>query len=382
MKPKILIFYDYFYPGYKAGGPIQSLTNLTSALADKYHVNFITTAYDLNITTPYAGIEMNKWNTVKLPGTEKVITVLYSDYKSLNKQQLYCLIKECSADVIYLNGIFSYRLFLLPLLTLKNTGDNYKVIICPRGMLQKGALSGKRLKKKVYLLYLQLTGLLKKAHWHATTNEEAVDIIKHFPGNRGVAVAPNIPKVPFQNISYQQKQPGTIRLVYLSLINEHKNVLLLLQLIQLTKKNIVLDIYGPVIDEQYWQQCTAIIQKMPGKVQYKGDVQPGDVQQVLSQYHALILLTKGENFGHALYESFSVGRPIITSYLTPWNDLQQKRAGVNVDISDMQDCLKKLLDLADLNQAEYNTYCDGAHQLAVQYYKNLDAEKSYRELFG
>jgi len=381
VKLKIVIFYDYFYPGYKAGGPVQSLFNLSGLLGRECTVNVITTAYDINSSTPYAGIEINQWNKVRLPGSEKAINVYYSD-QSLTKKRINCLIKELTTDVIYLNGMFSYKFFLLPLLTLKTIPYDYKIVISPRGMLKKGALSRKPLKKKVYLLYLQLTDLLNKAYWHATSEEEAIDIKMHFPNNRGVVVAPNIPKVPVANINYQDKEQGKIRLAYLSLINEHKNVLLLLQLIHASKKDIFLDIYGPVIDVKYWQQCKALINKMPGKVEYKGEVQPVNVQHVLSQYHALILLTKGENFGHALYESLSVGRPVITSYFTPWNDLEQKKAGVNVDINDRNDCLKKLHDLAGLNQEDYNTYCNGAHQLALQYYKNLDAEERYRELFG
>ena len=80
------------------------------------------------------------------------------------------------------------------------------------------------------------------------------------------------------------------------------------------------------------------------------------MQEVIAQYHALILFTKGENFGHAIYESLSVGRPVITSYFTPWNDLQEKNAGVNVDISDTQDCVRKILNLCNFNQEDYNNY--------------------------
>lgn len=379
---KLLIFYDYFYPGYKAGGPIQSLTNLAAALGNLYDIAVITTAYDLNTQLPYPGIEINNWNKVKLPGSAKAIKIFYSDYKSLNKKSLSNLIKETHPDIIYLNGIFSYQLFLLPLLTLRNLAKISKIIVCPRGMLKEGALASKAFKKKVYLLFLKILGIMNKAYWHATTQEEASNIKKHFQHNKGITVAPNIPKKPFSNITFLGKKAGEIKFVYLSLINEHKNVLLLLQLIQLLPSNIFLDIYGPVVDKRYWQQCQSLIQQMPGKVQYKGEVQPAGVQQVLAQYHALILLTKGENFGHALYESLSVGRPVITSFFTPWNDLQQNRAGVNVDISNAADCITKINSFADMNQHEYDTYCNGAHHLALQYYKNLDTEEKYRKLFG
>lgn len=376
------MFYDYFYPGYKAGGPVQSLVNLSLALSEQYEVNIITTAYDLNSQIWYADININKWNKITLPGSEKSINVFYSNHKNLDKKCINFLIKEVSPHVIYFNGIFSYRYFLLPLLTLKTVITNYKVIICPRGMLQKGALAVKPFKKKMYLAYLRFIDLLNNVSFHATNEEEENDIKKHFPKNKEIVIAPNIPKPPFTNIYYPLKQPAQLKLVFLSLITKKKNILLLLQLIQASEKNIILDIYGPVTDKRYWQQCESLIAQMPGKVQHKGEVQPAEVQKVLSQYHALILLTKGENFGHALYESMSVGRPVVTSYFTPWTDLQQQHAGVNVDISSVDNCLKKLQIFAGLNQTEYNLYCNGAHQAALQYYQNLNAEERYRELFG
>ena len=207
-------------------------------------------------------------------------------------------------------------------------------------MSKKGALTRKWFKKKIYLLYLQLTGLLTNTFWHATSEDEAIDIKKHFPNNKGIIEAPNIPKVPLESITTPLKERGKLRLVYLSLVNEHKNVLLLLQLIQSAKRDIVLEIYGPIIDMEYWEQCKSLIQQMPGKVQGRGTTSRCTANII--SIPRLILLTKGENFGHAIYESLSVGRPVITSYFTPWNDLQQKSAGANVDINDLNDCIEKL----------------------------------------
>ena len=48
IKPALVIFYDHFYPAYKAGGPIQSITNLVLNLQDTYNLSIICSAYDLN----------------------------------------------------------------------------------------------------------------------------------------------------------------------------------------------------------------------------------------------------------------------------------------------------------------------------------------------
>jgi len=377
----ILFFYDYFFPGYKAGGPIQSLINLALALEGVYKISVITSAYDLHDSTQYKDITINTWNKVSIPGSKHPINVYYNS-ATLDKTAYQKILKEASPSVVYFNNIYSSQFFQLPLQALKSITGNYKIVICPRGMLQKGALAVKSFKKKIYLNYLRYTGTLNNAFWHATNEGEANDIKRHFPSNQGIIIASNIPKPPYSQFSFPLIKTGQLKLVYLSLIAEKKNLLLLLQLINASEFNIKLDIYGPVADISYWQQCEALIKQMPEKVRYKGGVQPVDVQQVLSQYHALILLTKGESFGHALYECLSVGRPIITSYFTPWNELQEKRAGLNVDISDRNDCLQMLSALLLMDQVEYNNYCSGAHMVAMEYYKNLDTEIKYKQLFS
>ncbi len=378
-KRKLLIFYDWFYPGFKAGGPIQSLTNLASFLIKEFEVYVVTGAHDLHETKAYKSVKINSWNTIKLPGSKEAISVFYADTKALNTKLITHFLIQITPAVIYLNGIFSYRFFLLPLLSAKK--KEVKVVICPRGMLKEGALSGKSFKKKVYLACLKLFRLFNLVYWHATTIEEAADIALHFPVNKGIVVASNIPKAPRANVSFLLKKKGELKLVYLSLINEHKNLLLLLQMLKETDAKITLDIYGPVTDEAYWSRCEVIISQMQEKVTYKGLVQPENVQEVLSCYHALILFTKGENFGHAIYESLSVGRPVITSHFTPWQNLYEEKAGVNVTVENKKECLERINEFAQMKQEDFNVFCTGAHTLSANYYQNLDAEKQYKEMF-
>ena len=46
-KKKILIFIDWFLPGYKAGGPIQSVVNLINHLGHEYDFDVVTSNKDL-----------------------------------------------------------------------------------------------------------------------------------------------------------------------------------------------------------------------------------------------------------------------------------------------------------------------------------------------
>ena len=247
-------------------------------------------------------------------------------------------------------------------------------------MLQKGALADKSFKKKIYLKLLKFSWLVKKAKWHATSQEEKEDILKHFVLNNGIVIAMNIPKKPVSQISFIEKVPGKLRLIYLSLITEKKNLHYLLQLIKATE-NVSLDIYGPVKDKAYWKECLELINQMAGKVTYHNDVIPNEVQDTFAKYHASVLLTKGENFGHALYESLSTGRPIVTSNFTPWNDLEENKAGWNLDISNFSTCITQLNNIIELDQTEFREFCVGAYSLANEYYIKSNNLDNYRELF-
>lgn len=380
-KKKLLILYDWFYPGFRAGGPIQSLTNLVLALIPYFDIYVVTGAKDLNSSVYYHDVDVNSWNNIFLPGSNYSIKVFYAEKKTLNTDLLQRFFEEIQPSSVYLNGIFSYRFFLLPLLTLKKNKAGLKVVVCPRGMLKRGALSGKAFKKKAYINFLKLFGFLRTVYWHATSLDELADIKKHFSISKGSLVAPNIPKKPYPDVSFINKEVGELKLVYLSLINEHKNLLLLLEMIFKSESGVSLDIYGPVVDEVYWQKCSDLIEQMPDKVHYKGVVEPHRVQSVLSQYHAFILFTKGENFGHAIYEALSVGRPVITSHFTPWQMLDESKAGANVDFQNQHKMKKKINDFATLGQEDYNIFCASALYRATDYYQKIEAGKKYIQLF-
>ena len=377
---KVLFVYDYFYPAYKAGGPIQSLVNLAKSLQDKYEISVCTGCNDHNTTEKLAGIDTGKWTEIKLPDSEKKLQVWYAQRNSITKQLFKHILKDAEPAVIYLNGIFSYHFVMIPLLAAKKSAHN--IVIAPRGMLQRGALAGKAAKKKLYLGLLQFSGFLKGVTWHATNEDEKGDIRKIFGNGAKVIVAPNIPKCPVDKITPALKEPGKLRLVYLSLIAEKKNLLQLIEIVLKSNGGISLDIYGPAKDTDYWETCKAKMKNNEDRIRYRGDVQPHHVQETFMQYDASILLTKGENFGHALYESLSVGRPVITSFFTPWNRLEEKQAGWNLNIDDDKGCLITMNLIAQMSNDAFSGYCSGAHELAKAYYAVSADLSSYHQLFG
>lgn len=379
----IVVIYPYFFPGFKAGGPIQSLVNMITALSDHYEFKVITSAFDLNDKVTFPGIRPSAWNKVRLSGLEEKIAVWYHASKNIGMVKMAALLEQASPDIIFLNGLFTPWSFT-PLI-LKKTGrlKNVRVILSPRGMLQSGALQSKPLKKKLFLKLFKSTGLFNDLLWHATGMEENNDIADTIGGNIQIALAANIAKKPLKAISLPPKIKGELNLVYLSLIAEKKNLLLLIRALKKTYSKISLDIYGPVKESDYWQRCRQACENLPAniKVQYKGEVQPHQVQGTLQRYDAFISLTRGENFGHALYESLSVGRPLITSYYTPWVDLEFHQAGWNLRIEDEENLSSALDGIANTDGAAFHAFCHGAWYLSKQYYNSGDFINSYRNLF-
>jgi hypothetical protein len=112
-----------------------------------------------------------------------------------------------------------------------------------------------------------------------------------------------------------------------------------------------------------------------------GPINPVEVQNTLQQYHAFVLPSKGENFGHAIYEALSVGRPVIISEFTPWSGLKAKAAGWNCALT-TKELYTSIKELKRMNQEEFDSYCKNAIQVANKYYLNSINLISYHKLFN
>src|SRR5207248_1913743 len=116
--------------------------NLIVSLPDQYHVHVIISAYEFR-SKKMKSIELDKCTRVLLPGSNKEIPVWYAKKNNPGVFTHKKLFREKHADIVYLNGIFSYSLFVAPLIAIKALTKKPKIIISPRGMLQRGALQKK-----------------------------------------------------------------------------------------------------------------------------------------------------------------------------------------------------------------------------------------------
>lgn len=376
---RILLTYNYFYPAYKAGGPVQSCTNLVRSLGTCYDFLIFTRNSDLD-QDELEGVIPNQWINFENKGR-----VFYHDRSWLSLRNFKELLQSVSPSMIYINGIYNLDTVIIPLLCLRFIPEGIPILIAPRGMFQKGALSIKPLKKRLFLVFFKLFLPRNKVFWHATDEQEGRDIM-HMMGKKSkVHMAPNIPSIVQENLTPIRKEKGKLRIIVISLITKKKNLHLTLEALRNIEGSVTFDIYGPIKDVSYWKDCQEIIADIQNgdiKITYKGSLKHEDVQKTLSSYHFFILPTKGENFGHAIFESFSVFRPVIISDYTPWYNLIDQSAGFNVTIENAADLHRAIKKALEMNQIQFDEFCEGAGKLAQNFFDENNFIKLYQDIFN
>jgi glycosyltransferase involved in cell wall biosynthesis len=369
---RLLIYTQHFSPAFRGGGPIQSLSNLVNILPELLEIRVVCSAYDLGELRHMKKVVPDKW--VDFKNNVKVFYATRS-FISVFKAAM----NVAKADTIYINGIFSIKFNFVPLVISRLKG--MPIVLSPRGMIQSGALSTKAFKKKLYISFIKLLGLHNDIRWHATDAQEMTDIINMFGASGRVIQAANVPKRPLASVSSRGKKAGTLKMVFLSVIAEKKNLHIALQSLSLLSVKIQFDIYGPVKDRRYWKKCQDLIAGSHHDIQYLGPIVAEVVQTTLSNYHVMILPTKGENFGHAIFESFSAGTPVIVGDHTPWGSLQNKVAGITVESERINEWAGAIQKFIDKSQEDFDELSQGAHKMAIDYYERNDFSTQYAELF-
>ena len=105
------------------------------------------------------------------------------------------------------------------------------------------------------------------------------------------------------------------------------------------------------------------------------------MKEVLMDAHVFILPSKSENFGHAIYEALSAGRPVITSNNTPWNNLRESLAGINVPLDDGMELLSAINFFCKMDKDELIRWSDGAHEYAEKAIDVDEIRRQYKRMF-
>lgn len=147
------------------------------------------------------------------------------------------------------------------------------------------------------------------------------------------------------------------KFVFISRVIDEKGINEIIEVSMLLNKSYQFDIYGP-IDNRYFNQ-----KKLENSnVNYKGELQPNQVNDVLKQYNILLLPTyfSGEGYPGIIIEALAYGIPSITTnwisipeiiqdhyngfLIQPKNTLQLKEAIEKIDNTIYQKLRKNAFD--------------------------------------
>ena len=316
-KLKVLCFCDFYLPGYRAGGPIRTIANMVLNLGDEIDFHIVTRDRDFGSNEPYRGVAIDAWNTV---GKAQVF---YASPASLSSGALRQLICATPHDVLYLNSFLSPK-FTAQTLLLRRLGrlPASPVVLAPRGEFAPSALAIKRGKKRLYLAATGALGLFRDLVWQASSEREVEDI-RRVQGARAqrIMVAPDLLAPPGDAPAERlTRAPGPLRLVFLSRVSPMKNLDFLLRTLAKSKADLRLSIHGTRDEPAYWAECEALIAALPPnvRVETSGAVAPEEVASVFAAHDLFVFPTRGENFGHVIFESLAAGTPVLVSDQTPW----------------------------------------------------------------
>ncbi|TAJ06839.1 glycosyltransferase [Marinilabiliaceae bacterium JC017] len=379
-KKKILIFIDWFLPGYKAGGPVRSMANMVEYLKEEYAFYIYTSNKD------HDGEKLKVINNKWIPFNEGAAKVFYSSKPTYGEVKL--IIEEVKPEVVYLNSVFSLVYTLFPLIVNRfyKKVSIEKVVFAPRGMFQMGALQLKSVKKRAFLNIVKPI-LFKVGNivWHATDEQEMQDVKDEIGEKAVVQKVGNIPTTKVGNYGIVLSE-DEIRFVTISLVAEKKNHIFFLKLLRELKvplgKKVIYDIYGPIKDTEYWERCKEEMENLPEGilVNYKGSVMPSKVSETLQAYHYFVLPTLGENFGHAIFEALINGVPVLLSDQTPWIDLEEMKAGWSIDLNSEEEWKSRFEHLIH-EAVDYDCFRKGAKEVAKKYVELQSFKETYRQLY-
>ncbi|MCX6431888.1 MAG: glycosyltransferase family 4 protein [Actinobacteria bacterium] len=372
---KIVAFTEYYLPGFAGGGTIVSTSRIVETETEHYF-RVITRNHDLGSRDAYLGLAPRTWHRV---GRAEVA------YLRPGLVDVAWLRSELAAwrpDAYYVNSLQSPDYSMLPYLLLRARAlPPAPLMVAPRGECSEGAQGHKAAKKKLARPTLRWL-LGKRVTWHASSLAEESDIRgwygRPLPSGGRVVVQSDPPPPPAlaHSPGSQSEDPN---LVFASRIDQMKGLDTALEMLTAIESPCTFTVFGSVSDEAYWARCRALAEKLPSNISfsYAGPYRPEEAAEIFSKADALVLPTRGENFGHAIAEALSVGCPVVISQNTIWTDMANSGSGV---AGEPAACTAFLAELAALSGDQRAEGRRRAHASYAAWYSGHAQEASLFDL--
>ncbi len=381
-RKKILIFSEYYLPGYKSGGGMRTIVNIVASLKDRFDFYVVTKDHDgPSDKTPYKDVKYDEWN--QLAGTK----VFYLHKKQIGFSKILELIRDVEPDIIYSNSYFSNINRYLLLLNKLNKFKQQSYLISPCGELSAGCMKNGFYKKKIFTFLTRIFRFHENIYWKASSEIEKNEIKKINIEPDKIFIAADLISNEIRNnggfTSKPEKKAGSVRFVFLSRFNRKKNFKFFIKNLKNISGEVFVDIYGPIDDEKYWNECAREIENLPDniKIEKKGAVPHSKVREILANYHFFVLPTMDENFGHVFIEALSAGCPLIISNNTPWVELEKDKIGWVIPLEKESEWRNIIQKCVDINEYEFRELSKNSKNFVHQWLNENNLEAHTIELF-
>lgn len=371
---KVLILMGRYLPGYKDGGPVRTIKNLTDIMGKEYDIRIMCHDRDHGDVKPYPNINVNTYNEV---GNANVYYVKDGKFK------FGTLLKEIKkVDVVYCCG--PYNSYAIKVMILKRFKlFKQSLVVASMGSFSRGALSLKSKKKTIFLNFMKKFGLFKNITWSVTSSVEETELKAVIGNNAKCIVAEDLPRV--EKVKHNcVKQKNQLKVIFLSRISKMKNLIGVIEILsKINNYSVIFDIYGNIEDQEYWNQCKRRLEKLPSNIawKYKGECNSDDVVKTLSNYDVFLFPSLGENFGHVISESLIAGCIPVISDRTPWKDLDKYKCGNVISLNNQNDFVDCLINYINMDKKEFSKYISNAQAYILKKNKNSIKNTGYRGIF-
>ena len=371
----ILIIMGRYLPGYKDGGPVRSIKNLTDFLGKEYNFKILTCDRDHGDIEAYPNIKVNGWNRV---GNADVY---YVQPKGFIQKLIVKLAGQ--VDLVYICGCFND--YAINTLIANRIGKiKVPVVVAAMGLFSPGALQIKSLKKNTFINVFNTLRMFKNVYWSATSEMEVTDILNVIKTDRKkVMIAEDLPRAVQKTKIIKDKKIGNLKVVFISRFSPKKNLFQAIKILQQVRNNVEFILYGPDEDKAYWSECKKELNKLPDNVkwEWKGNLDSEKVVETLKNQDVFLFPTLGENFGHVIQEALSAGCPCIISDQTPWQDLEAQGVGYVLSLKDNKPFVEAIERYAAMEPKEFQEVSEKAHQYAVDVSNTKIKNTGYRKIF-
>lgn len=321
-----MIFAPYFYPGFRAGGPLRSLVAIVATVERDTEIIVVTSDRDLGedkaypiasaTPVPYGRHQVLYINTTKFRDTIKWLR----------------LARQYRPDVIYINSLWNLGLAIIPAISIVMRLVRPKLVaVAPRGQLYPPALRISPIRKRLAMAFWRTTARLSPISWHATNQTEAASIRSKL-GERGrLHLSLNPVNLPRHASKSRPRPSDHIRILYVGRISPIKNLDTLLQGAIQAGPPATLTLAGPIDDAEYYRQLTRTATALGDRFSSIGPIDHDKILNLYAKHDVLFFPSLSENFGHVIAEALSMECPVVCGAVTPFTETIQSGGGEILD---------------------------------------------------